>query len=273
MARTVRVIQLQPSATDERSAPIPLNLPGFSTRLGQIEATQLDENSVILVPDMYIDDPDDSVDARWRGERGSWDCWKTTVIYEQIGKTHPHLVPQIGIYAACPVLAKPSGPPVADFVQQSRAAMYSTPIDAVYSRILASNRPLIYQWALHPISGLSFIHAHDIVFGDLDLRQCWLSSDSHLSLSLVGFVHAGFRRSTDGAWYDGRQTNAAWFHPLEHQSNSTTQTDLFLYGCVVYELITGAWPGDRLVSSTGIEHVVNCVVYCATGTEIYISAG
>lgn len=27
------------------------------------------------------------------------------------------------------------------------------------------------------------------------------------------------------------------------------------------------------VSSTGIEHVVNRVVYCATGTEIYISAG
>jgi hypothetical protein len=31
--------------------------------------------------------------------------------------------------------------------------------------------------------------------------------------------------------------------------------------CVVY------------VSSTGIEHVVNRVVYYATGTEIYISAG
>jgi hypothetical protein len=28
-----------------------------------------------------------------------------------------------------------------------------------------------------------------------------------------------------------------------------------------------------LVSSTGVEHVVNRVVYCATGTEIYISAG
>jgi hypothetical protein len=27
------------------------------------------------------------------------------------------------------------------------------------------------------------------------------------------------------------------------------------------------------VSSTGIEHVVNRVVYCATGTKIYISAG
>jgi hypothetical protein len=31
--------------------------------------------------------------------------------------------------------------------------------------------------------------------------------------------------------------------------------------------------GITFVSSTGIEHVVNRVVYCATGTEIYISAG
>jgi serine/threonine protein kinase len=130
--------------------------------------------------------------------------------------------------------------------------MYSTPLDIASSRILASHRPLIYQWALHIISGLSFIHAHNVVFGDLDLEQCWLSLNSHLSLSLVGFVHAGFWRSTDGAWYDGRQSNAAWFPPLEH-TKASTQTDLFLYGCVVYQLMTGAWPGDRLTDKTGPE--------------------
>jgi serine/threonine protein kinase len=155
-------------------------------------------------------------------------------------------------WTACPVLAKTSGPPVADFLDQNGAAMCSTPLDIVSSRILASNRPLIYQWALHIISGLSFIHAHNIVFSDLDLEQCWLSLDSHLYLSLVGFVHAGFWQSTDGAWYDGRQSNAAWFHPLEH-TKATTQTDLFLYGCVVYQLMTGAWPGDRLTDKTGPE--------------------
>jgi hypothetical protein len=93
MARTVRRIQLNPSATDERPAPIPLTLPGFSAGLGLIEATQLDENSVILVPDEYIHDPDDSFDASWRDEQGVGRCWKTTVIYEQINETHPHLVP------------------------------------------------------------------------------------------------------------------------------------------------------------------------------------
>jgi hypothetical protein len=71
MARAVRVIQLQPSATGQRPGPHFVNMPGFHTPLGQICATQLDENSVILVPEMYIENPDDSVDARWRGERGS----------------------------------------------------------------------------------------------------------------------------------------------------------------------------------------------------------
>lgn len=132
-----------------------------------------------------------------------------------------------------------------NFVQQNRAAMYSAPLDVVSSRILTLHRPLMYQWALHLISGLSFIHAHDIIFGELNLAHCWLSSDSHLSLSLVGFVNAGFRSRTNGAWYHCTRTSAEWFHPLEHQSKHTTQTDLFLYGCVVYELMTGFWPGDR----------------------------
>jgi hypothetical protein len=84
---------LQPSATGQRPGPNFVKLPGFHAPVGQIWATQLDENSVILVPEMYIENPDDSVEARWRDERGSWDCWKTTVIYEQISETHPHLVP------------------------------------------------------------------------------------------------------------------------------------------------------------------------------------
>lgn len=131
--------------------------------------------------------------------------------------------------------------------------MYSASLDAASSRVLGPHRPLIYQWALHLVSGLSFIHAHDIVFGDVNLAHCWLSSNSHLSLSLVGFLNAEFRRSTNGVWYDGGHTNAEWFHPLKHQSNPTSQTDLFLYRCVLYELMTGAWPGTRLTSKSGPE--------------------
>jgi serine/threonine protein kinase len=129
--------------------------------------------------------------------------------------------------------------------------MYSTPLDAEISRISASHLPLMYQWALHLISGLSFIHTHDIVFGDLTLAQCWLSSDSHLSLSLAGFSNAGFRDRSTGGWFDGDRSRAEFFHLLEHQRNPTMQTDLLMYGCVVYELMTGAWPGSRLTGTSG----------------------
>jgi hypothetical protein len=93
MARTCNLPQLSPSATDERPTPIPWNVPGFRADLGLIYAIQLDENSVILVPEKLLDNIDDPLDDSWRDEHGAGRCWKTTVIYEQISETHPHLVP------------------------------------------------------------------------------------------------------------------------------------------------------------------------------------
>ena len=124
--------------------------------------------------------------------------------------------------------------------------MYSAPFDAATSRILLSHRPLAYQWALHIIDGLAFVHAHDVIFGDLDLSQCWLSSDSHLSLSLAGFVNASFSYAARwGHMISADRTNMNNFHPLEHHRNPTKQTDIFLFGCVLFELMTGFWPGTR----------------------------
>jgi hypothetical protein len=99
MARTVNRIWLNPATTGRRPPPIPGTVPGYSADLGLIEASQLDEDSVILLPQEYIHDRDDSLDASWRGEQGAGRCWQTTVIYEeQISETHPHLVPQVMTY-------------------------------------------------------------------------------------------------------------------------------------------------------------------------------
>lgn len=67
MARTRLVVILKPSTTNERPEPISLRQPGFGANLGLVEATQVDEDSVILVPDIYMDEPDDSMEASWRG--------------------------------------------------------------------------------------------------------------------------------------------------------------------------------------------------------------
>ena len=122
--------------------------------------------------------------------------------------------------------------------------MYSSPHDALESRILPSHRPVAYQWALHLIDGISFAHAHEVILADFDASQCWLSSDSHISLSLAGFLHASFSYAIE--W--GRivpanvPSNRSLFHPLIDGCDATKQTDLFLFGCVLFEIMTGFWP-------------------------------
>ncbi|KAH7359639.1 hypothetical protein BKA66DRAFT_574110 [Pyrenochaeta sp. MPI-SDFR-AT-0127] len=238
MARTVKRVTLEPSRTDERPTRVPSTTPRFFADLGLIYAEQLDDDAVILAPANY----DEEFDVRWREESNGGRCWKATVIYEQLDQHHPHIVPFLrrDPWTAFPVLAKPSGPPVTEFIRQHKTTMYSAPLDTESSRILPLYRPLIYQWALHLVSGLSFVHAHNIVWGDLNLAHCWLSADAQLSLSLAGFVNAAF------STYPGDWTFGEAFHPCEHQRDPTKHTDLFLYGCVVYELMTGNWPGNSL---------------------------
>ena len=122
-------------------------------------------------------------------------------------------------------------------------------------RVRASRRHLVYQWALHLASALQFIHSHsfelpapkiEIVFGDLSVDSCWLTSPT-LSLSVLGFLNSGFR-TRSGALHLGDISNGEAFQPLHGvrgpACRPTLQTDLFLWGCVVYELMTGHWPGN-----------------------------
>lgn len=87
------MVHLKPSASGERPTPIPLTSGGFSADIGLVIATHLDDVSVILLPGEYIHDPVDYPDAQWREYGSAGWCWRTTVIYEQIGENHPHLVP------------------------------------------------------------------------------------------------------------------------------------------------------------------------------------
>jgi hypothetical protein len=73
--------------------PKPIHWTGLYAQVEEIQAVQLDDNSILLAPLAYLDDPDDSLEADWRNEYDATRCWKTTVIYEQIDENHPHLVP------------------------------------------------------------------------------------------------------------------------------------------------------------------------------------
>lgn len=116
--------------------------------------------------------------------------------------------------------------------------MYTAPLHAPSSRVKPKYLPLVYQWALQIISGLVFVHSHGIIFGDVSTEYCWLSSDH--SLSLVAFLNAGWGDGlVPGNWegiYDS--------YPAQ-QKDPTMETDLMLYGWVVYELMTAYHPAIR----------------------------
>lgn len=261
MARTGRTgPELKPTAAAGSSRPQPLlrnDQNTFTTDIGLILAVQVNNEpeSVILLPPEFIHDADpDSPDASWRQSYEAKRCWKTTVAYEQISssgtQSHPRIAPFIlrDPWTALPILAKPSGPPLDRFLAQNKAAMYNE----ASHRIRETHLPLAYKWALHLASALEFVHAQDIILGDLSTAHCWLSASPSLSLSLVGFLDASFRDRTSGLPYLGGTGSSEPFHPLNVRqpgsrrgAEPSVKTDLFLWGCVVYELMVGHWPGHE----------------------------
>ncbi|KAM5341835.1 hypothetical protein ACJ41O_014866 [Fusarium nematophilum] len=113
--------------------------------------------------------------------------------------------------------------------------------------------PLIYQWCLHVLSilsALSFCHSKDIIVGYFEATHFWLSSPD-LCLSLVGFVSA--------SWNDAKNWTRHWsdmstFYPFSPFTGCprrrckfpggepNVETDLFIFGTLLYELVTTRGP-------------------------------
>lgn len=120
------------------------------------------------------------------------------------------------------------------------------------SRVKLAHLHLIYQWTLHLARALDFIHSYSfekpspkvaIAFGDLSVESCWLNA-SGTSLSILGFLQSTFRTRWTGPYAGGIGYNGEDFQPLKMGAVPTLETDVFLWGCVVYELMTGYWPGE-----------------------------
>jgi serine/threonine protein kinase len=142
-------------------------------------------------------------------------------------------------YTAFPVLARPSGPTLVRLLDEHGATMYSSPVDAPSSRILPEYLPLVYQWALDIITGLDFVHSHDVIFGEVSPNQCWL--DSNYRVSLLGFINAGFLDKQ--RW--SAVVESDWEDEQLSKGLPTRETDLMLFGYVVYELMTAYAPAIR----------------------------
>lgn len=126
------------------------------------------------------------------------------------------------------------------------------------ARVKLAHLKLVYQWSLHLARALEFIHSYSfekpspkisIAFGDLSVESCWLNA-SGTSLSILGFLQSVVRTRRLGP-YDGRIGHGGnYFQPIKTGTTPTLETDIFLWGCLVYELMSGHRPGE----GQGLEH-------------------
>lgn len=88
-----------------------------------------------------------------------------------------------------------------------------------------------------------------IAFGELMAESCRLNA-SGTSLSLLGFLQSVVRTRTCGPYDGGIGYSDKYFQSRKIGAVPILETDVFLWGCIVYELMTGYWPGE----GQGLEH-------------------
>ncbi|KAH8802493.1 hypothetical protein F5884DRAFT_887029 [Xylogone sp. PMI_703] len=195
-------------------------------------------NEVIFLPRDY-DGSDD--DEYWREQTSGYQVLKTSLAYERLRGDHPHIARYLrrDPWNGLPILARPTGPSLNEFIGNHQAKMY--PAGHVISDIFL---PLVLNWALQALSALKFIHSHnDFYYNDLTVYNCWLSSD--LTLSLIGFLHAEFRDGW-GQLNDGSgERKGSLMRMTIVKPRADVQSDLFDWGTFMYQLMTNIDPREE----------------------------
>ncbi|EWY87761.1 hypothetical protein FOYG_09154 [Fusarium oxysporum NRRL 32931] len=171
-----------------------------------------------------------------------------------IGQEHPRIVPVIGqdAWTGLPILKKPSYGSLWTFIQNYGSHVYTAQANAAppTSRIKPEFRPLAYQWSLQLLSGLSLIHSRGIAYGELIETNCWISAGS-LLMAVAGLLGSDLTDPSNGWNFPGSFFSGIEFSP-EYLPLSravrvpTSETDMFMFGRLVYQIMTSGLPGDGI---------------------------
>ncbi|RGP63961.1 hypothetical protein FSPOR_8289 [Fusarium sporotrichioides] len=251
-------------ATGPRTTPLTdprgLRLP-TQISIGRVHVFSRDEHSVILLPECrYWDEFEiDNPDADWREEPEAFDCFKISLAYDLIGQEHPRIVPLLGrdAWTGLPILQKPSYGSLHNFFEEYASKLYTVRAEATppVDRIKPEFLPLVYQWSLHLLLALVLIHSHDITYGDMLEENCWISAES-LDVSLAGFVASEFCDPSTGGLCPGLFLTFDEFSPeslpLSRKVKYPTHaTDMFMFGRLIYSIMTSHMPGEGMGRSPG----------------------
>ncbi|KAL6915180.1 hypothetical protein ACHAP8_005771 [Fusarium lateritium] len=242
--------------TDPRGVHLPRQIS-----IGLVDVFSRDANSVIFVPDsrFWDDRETDGPDAPWRQDPEAFDCFKTSCAYDLIGQEHPRIVPLLSrdAWTGLPILRKPSYGSLYNFFEEYTSKLYTVRAEATSpnDRIKPEFLPLAYQWSLQLLSALVLIHSHDIAYGDFLMESCWLSAES-LDVSLAGFIFSEFRDTSTGGLCPGRFLHGDEFSPRSLPlsrmvRDPTLGTDMFLFGKLIYCIMTSCEPGEGMGRGPG----------------------
>ncbi|KAF4459873.1 hypothetical protein FALBO_13351 [Fusarium albosuccineum] len=195
----------------------------------------MDKNKVIMIPSCYEGEFCRVADTLWYESPCAERCVKTCFAYEYIGDHHPRLARYAGRepWTALPLLERPSGPPLYNFLGEYNDAIYVEHGDTEFCRPRPEYLPPMYQRALQALSAISFSHSRGIIVGYFEMSNFWLSSD--LSLSFIGFVSVSFNNGKEQFKND-----------ISRSFQTTAATDLFVYATFLHVLLTGEWPEGQI---------------------------
>ncbi|KAL9566269.1 hypothetical protein ACKAV7_009628 [Fusarium commune] len=268
MARGVR--NKPTLATTNRTATGPRTVPltdprghrlRFPIDIGGAHVHSRDANSVIFIPHCRFwthSEEDDDADASWREDAKAFDCLKTSYAYNMIGEERPRIVPGVtGVigqdaWTGLPILQKPSYSNLWHFLGNYDSQLF-TPQEGFAPptrRLKPEFRPLAYQWSLQLLSALSLIHSRGIAYGEIIEESCWIAARS-LSIALAGFSGSDFHDPSTGLNLPGHFFSGIEFSPQNLPLKRavrypTRKTDMFMFGRLVYELMTSYLPGNGI---------------------------
>jgi hypothetical protein len=194
---------------------------------------------MVVVPGSYHGD--DGLNIPWWEDGETKRLLKTCVPYEVLGQNHPCLLHFLSrdSWTGLPIFTIPSGPGLEKFLGDNSVAMYPPELKQNFLQLGPEFQPLVLRWALQLLSAPKFIHSHNILYGTLDVQNCWLSSDT--SLLLAGFMDAEFR---DGYGFWGRSS----------VPTISVKSDIYSWAFFIYRLMTNNyhdWPDTGEFPTTG----------------------
>lgn len=144
-------------------------------------------------------------------------------VLERLG-SHANIVRLLGVTENSLILER--GQSLRAVIQESGAQDYIPLITKI-------------RWLREAAEGTRYMHQKGIVHADVGCHN-WILVDGHLKI--IDF---------EGCSVDGEEAGACyeWFSYKESVPAVSQQTDIFAFGCAVYEITTGRQPHDELLEA------------------------